>query len=155
MSVFTPSGALISIGGAQLYTVGGLHPERVSFASEARFPAHATPSGLSYQRTGIGEQSLTIEAQTAPHVFGGLDAYAVLRAYHEIQAMVPLVRLQGAYLGLSSGLVVIQSLESDEEKIHPFTGVGRRVDVILGLLIMPQSLAGVDRSGILGFGGFL
>lgn len=154
MSVFRPVGALISIGGAVLYTVGGLNPQRLARASEARFPAHAIPAGLSYQATGLGERSLSIEAQTTPQVMGGMDAYAILEAIHEAQAVVPLIRLSGNYLGQASGLYVIQSLECDEEKLHPFDGVGRQVDVTIGLIKMPQSLAGVDRRLIVSFGGF-
>lgn len=155
MSVFQPNGALIAIGGAILYTVGGLNPQRLSFSSEARFPAQPIPGGLSYQKTGLGEQSLTIEATTWPHVMGGLDAYAVLQAHHQSQSVVPMVRMRGNFLGLVSGLCVIQTLESDEEKMHPFDGVGRRVDVTLGLLFVPQSLSGSLRDQVTSFGALL
>ncbi|KQV31620.1 hypothetical protein ASC97_19890 [Rhizobium sp. Root1203] len=153
MSVFEPVGALISIGGAILYTVGGLNPQRLAFSSEARFPAHATPSGLLYQKTGLGERSLSIEATTFPHVMGGLDNYAILTAHHQSQATVPLVRLKGNYLGLVSGLCVIQSLEADEEKLHPFDGVGRQIDVTIGILMMPAGIAA--GSNISSLGGLL
>lgn len=136
MSAFKPNGALISIGGAVLYTIG-LNPQRISASSEARFPAHPTPSGLSYQKTGIGERSLTIEATTMPHVFGGMDAYGILEAHHLSQNTVPFIRLQRNYKGLSGGLCVIQTLETDEEKLHPFDGIGRQIDVSIGLLLLP------------------
>ena len=153
--VFKPNGALIAIGGAVLYTVGGLNPQRVSFASEARFPGHAVPEGMIYQRTGLGMQTISIEAKTFPHVMGGLDAYAVLRAHHEAQAVVPFIRLRGNYLGQSSGLCVIETMEADEERLHPFDGVGRQVDVMLGLILMPANLSTIDPMRIAGFGGFL
>lgn len=155
MSVFAPVGALLSIGGATLFTIGGLNPQRLSYASEARFPAHAIPAGLSYQKTGLGMQTMTVEAVTAPHVMGGMDAFAMLKAYHEMQATVPFIRMSGNFLGLANGLCVIETFEYDEEKLHPFDGIGRRIDVVLNLIMLPQSLAGVDRTGILGFGGLL
>ncbi|APO76121.1 hypothetical protein AM571_CH03327 [Rhizobium etli 8C-3] len=154
MSVFNPTGALISIGGAILYTVGGLNPQRLAFSSEARFPAHPIPAGIAYQATGLGEQSLSIEARTFPHVMGGLDAYAVLEAHHKSQSTVPVIRLKGNFMGLVSGLYVIQSLETDEEKLHPFDGVGRIVDVNIGLLKMPDSF-GSSGGIISGFGALL
>ncbi|MDM9647765.1 phage tail protein [Rhizobium sp. S163] len=153
MSVFKPVDALISIGGAILYTVGGLNPQRLAFSSEARFPSHATPRGLHYQATGLGERSLSIEAKTFPHVMGGLDAYALLTAIHQSQAVVPLVRLKGNYLGLVSGLCVIQSLEADEERLHPFDGVGRQVDVTIGILMMPAGIT--NGSDVFSLGGLL
>lgn len=138
MSVLKETGALISIGGALLYTIG-LNPQRITTASEARFPAHAIPGGLHYQATGLGERSTTIEATTWPHVTGGMDAYALLRAHHEMQATVPLIRLSGNLRGLPSGLCVIQTLEADEERLHPFDGVGRQIDVAIGLIMMPAT----------------
>jgi len=155
VSVFNPVGALISIGGAVLYTVGGLNPQRLASSSEARFPAHPTASGMFYQRTGLGERSLSIEARTYPHVMGGLDAYAVLTAHHERQSVVPLIRLRGNYQGLVSGLCVISTLEADEEKLHPFDGVGRQIDVTIGLLMMPTNFSGFDASNISSFGALL
>jgi len=154
MSVFSPVHALISIGGAVLYTVGGLNPQRLASSSEARFPAHPTPSGLFYQKTGLGERSLSIEARTYPHVMGGLDAFAVLQAHHQAQSVVPLIRLKGNYQGLVSGLCVISTLDADEEKLHPFDGVGRIIDVTIGLLMMPANTSGFA-ANISSFGALL
>ena len=140
MSVFRPNGALVSIGGAILYTIG-LNPQRISYASEARFPAHPIPSGLRYQKTGAGAQTVMIEATTFPHVVGGMDAWAILKAHHRNQSTVPYIRLRGNYLGEASGLCVIETLDADEERLHPFDGVGRKVDVTLGLILLPYSLA--------------
>ena len=153
MSAFKETGALLSIGGAILYTIG-LNPQRISTASEARFPAHAVPSGLHYQKTGLGERSVTIEATTWPHVTGGMDAWAILDAHHKMQATVPLIRLSGQYRGLSSGLCVIQTLEADEEKLHPFDGVGRQIDVAIGLIMMPERSFFLGSTiGLANFGG--
>jgi phage protein U len=150
---FKATGALISIGGAVLNIIG-LNPQRLSFSSEARFPGHPTPSGMSYQKTGLGPQTLTIEAKTFPHVMGGLDAYALLKVHHELQSVVPFLRLRGNYLGQASGLVGIETLETDEERLHPFDGVGREVDVTVGLILFPfRSLQTMDLTRLRGFGG--
>ena len=150
---FKTTGPLISIGGAVLHVIG-LNPQRLSFTSEARFPAHPTPSGMSYQKTGLGPQTLTIEAKTFPHVTGGLDAYALRKVHHEMQSIVPYLRLRGNYLGQASGLVGIETLDTDEERLHPFDGVGREVDVTVGLILFPFStLSGMDLGRIRGFGG--
>lgn len=137
MAVFAPNGALISIGGAILYTVG-LSPQRLTHASESRVPGHAVQAGMDYQVTGMGERSIIIDAQTWPHVTGGLDALAILNMHHSTQAVVPFIRLKGNYLGLSDGMVVVQSLEVDETKLHPHDGVGRIVDVVVRLIKMPM-----------------
>ena len=155
MSVFRPNGALISIGGAILYTVGGLNPQRISFTSEARYPGHAIPSGMAYQKTGLGPQSLVIEAKTFPHVMGGLDAYGILLAHHQAQTIVPLIRLHGNYLGQASGLCAIETLDADEERLHPFDGIGREIDVSIGLLMTPTAFSGLKRALIAGFGGII
>ncbi len=151
MSVFSPVDPLISIGGAVLYTIGGLNPQRITHVSEARFPAHAIPSGLAYQKTGLGERSKTIEARTMPHVMGGMDAFALLELHHSRQDTVPFIRMSKNFLGLSDGYCVIQALEYDEDKLHPYDGVGRVIDVTLGLLMLTApsvlSLAGLYRGG--------
>ena len=138
MSVFRPNGALVSIGGAILYTVGGLNPQRITTSSESRVPGHPVPAGLDYQLTGMGEKTTTLEARTMPHIIGGLDALAILQAHHESQAQVNYIRLHANYVAsLSAGPVVIQALEADEEHMHPHDGVGRVVDVTLTLIHMP------------------
>lgn len=138
MTVFQPNGPLISIGGAVLYTIGGLNPQRLSHSSEARFPAHPTPAGIAYQKTGLGARTKTIEAKTAPHVMGGLDAYAILERHHRAQSTVPFLRFSNNFVGLVDGLCVIETMDTDEERLHPFDGVGRIVDVTLGLVMLPM-----------------
>lgn len=140
MSALKPAHPLISIGGAMLSTIG-LNPQRVSYSSEARFPAHPVQAGLRYQKTGAGAQRIMIEAQTYPHVIGGLDAYAMIKAYHRAQMAVPYMRLRGNYLGQADGICVIETLDADEERLHPFDGVGRVIDVTLGLILLPMTSA--------------
>lgn len=138
MSAMIPNGALISIGGAMLTTIG-LSPQRLSYSSSARWPAHPVAAGLAYQKTGADAEHLTIEAETYPHVVGGLDAYAIIKAIHRSQAVVPLIRLRGNYLGEATGYCGIDTLDADEEKLHPFDGIGRKVQVTVGLIILPVS----------------
>ncbi len=136
MSALIPNGALISIGGAMLTTIG-LSPQRLSYSSSVRFPAHPVAAGLFYQKTGADAEHLTIEAETYPHVVGGLDAYAIIKAIHRSQAIVPLIRLRGNYLGEATGYCGIETLDVDEERLHPFDGIGRKVQVSVGLIIFP------------------
>lgn len=151
MSAFVNHGALLSIGGATLYTIG-LNPQRLSFSSAARFPAHATQDGLLYQKTGMGARTLSIEATTLPHIMGGMDAYQLLLIHHRAQAIVPFLRLRGNYLAEASGMCVIETLEADEEKLHPADGIGRKVDVSIGLIMMPDAMTLTDRSRVAGIG---
>ncbi|MCY1705469.1 phage tail protein [Pannonibacter sp. SL95] len=148
------AGALFSIGSAILYTVG-LNPQRLSYASDARFPAHPVQGGIAYQITGAGQERLTIEAVTFPHVVGGLDALALLKGYHRAQSIVPYVRLRGNYLGESGGMVAIETLDYDEERLHPFDGVGRQIDVSLGLLLLPAESYLGQTGRIADLGGLL
>lgn len=46
----------------------------------------------------------------------------------------PFIRLGPNYLGEMMGLVVIRNLSIDEDRLHPFTGIGRRVDLSAELL---------------------
>lgn len=154
MSALKSYGALMSIGGAILYTIG-LNPQRISYSSTARFPVHPVQAGFRVQATGADAERVTLEAQTFPHVVGGLDAYAILKAHHRAQSVVPYVRLRGNYLGDVSALCVIETIDTDEERLHPFDGVGRKVDVSLGLLLLPPSAALGGGINIINFGGLL
>lgn len=124
---------LISIGGARLRAFG-LKPLRISRHSEARFPGSPTFYDMDYQETGQGERVSHIEAETMPHVFGGLDALAILEALHLSRRAVLLLRMSGNFLAVNQGLVVVRSLDVDEEGLHPADGVGRKVAVQAELL---------------------
>ncbi|WP_020179773.1 phage tail protein [Methylopila sp. M107] len=124
---------LIAVGSAVLRVIG-MNPQRVTTSSETRAPGKATFGGMDYQLTGVGEQTTTIEAETFPHVVGGLDALEWLTRHHEAADEVNLIRLGSNYLGLMEARVVIRTLEVDEDRIHPFTGVGRRVGCTVELL---------------------
>lgn len=154
MSALANAGALLSIGGAILYTVG-LNPQRLSYSSEARFPAHATQGGMRYQKTGAGDERMTIEAVTFPHVVGGLDALAILKGLHRSQMIAPMIRLRGNYLGLPAGLCVIETLDYDEERLHPVDGIGRQVEVQAGLILLPPSSYLRAAGNIASIGSFL
>lgn len=124
---------LCSIGRSKLKVIG-LNPQRLSSESEARVPGAATWVGMDYQKTGLGERRTKIEARTAPHVFGGLDALAWLILHHEAQDTVNFIRLGSGFLGQFKGEVTIRALYYDETKLHPNDGVGRIVDVEIDLL---------------------
>ncbi len=62
---------------------------------------------------------------------GGLDAVAILKGLHRAQLMAPMTRLRGNYLGLADGLCVIETMDYDEERLHPVDGIGREVSVSL------------------------
>lgn len=132
---------LISIGKAKLKT-WGLTPQVISTSSEGRVPGHATFSGMDYQLTGLGEKVTNIEAVTHPQVMGGMDSLGWLIQQHEAQSAINFIRLGANFLGSLQGLVVIRTLEYDEESIHPFTGVGRKVEVALELLHVGGGLGG-------------
>lgn len=118
--------SLVSIGGAILKVVG-LNPQKIGQRSESRVAGKATFAGMDYQLTGMGEERVRLAFQTAPLLMDGLDAVEVLRLLHRQQAVVPWLRMGSAYAGSVMGLVVVQSLDVDEERLHPFTGVARIV----------------------------
>jgi phage protein U len=118
--------SLIAVGGAILRVIG-LNPQKIGARSESRVPAKPTFSGMDYQLTGLGEERIRLEFATVPLVMGGLDTLEILRGIHRDQTIVPYLRLGAAYAATLQGLVVVQSLDTDEDRIHPFTGVGRLV----------------------------
>lgn len=124
---------LLSIGGARLKNIG-LKPVRLGRRFEARFPGAPTFTGMDYQETGRGEQTTTIDAETLPHFLGGMDALALLEAHHLARTAVLFLRMSGHFLAVNQGLVVIRSLDIDEENLHPADGVGRQVRVQAELL---------------------
>ena len=118
--------ALVAVGGAVLQVIG-LNPQRIGAESESRVPGKATFTGMDYQLTGMGERSTRLEFATWPQVIGGLDTLGMLEVQHNAQAVVPYIRLGANWLGTLQGFVVIRRLSIDEERLHPFTGVGRVV----------------------------
>lgn len=118
--------SLVSIGGAVLKVVG-LNPVRLGQRSESRVPVKPTFEGVDHQLTGMGEERLRLQFLTAPLIMDGLDVLELLRLLHREQAVVPWLRLGAAYAATVEGMVVIQSLDVDEERLHPFTGVARIV----------------------------
>lgn len=126
---------IISIGKARLKVVG-LNPQRLTEQSEARLPAHPTFKGMDYQKTGMGERTVRHEVMTVPHILGGLDAMGWLRAQHEAQTTVNYWRLGSNFLGTRAGSVQVRELTSDEERFHPFTGIGRILRAEIGLVFV-------------------
>lgn len=125
--------SLAAIGNAQLKVVG-LNPQGIGRASEVRIPGKPTFKGMDYQRTGRGEKVTTIDAVTFPQVVGGMDAVGWIIRHHETLEPVQYIRLGSNYLGEVIGLVIVRNLTIDEDRLHPFTGVGRKVEVSAELL---------------------
>ena len=125
--------SLLSIGKAVLKVVG-LNPQRIGTDSEARVPGIPTWGGMDYQTTGMGPKHTRLEAVTYPHVIKGLDAVDWLRQHHEKQEAVNYQRLGSALSGRLIGRVRIDHLFVDETHLHPFDGVGRKVNVEVNLI---------------------
>lgn len=137
--------SLVSVGGAVLRVVG-LNPQRIGSRSESRVASRPTFAGMDHQLTGMGERRVRLAFSTVPHVAGGMDTLAILRAMHQGQMVVPYLRL-GKYLTASLlGLVVVQSLDIDESRLHPMTGVGRVVSGEAELILLNE--ASVVSAGI-------
>lgn len=128
---------LITLGGAHLKLIG-LRPTRISRRSEVGIPGAPTFRGMVYQSTGIRERTATIEARTLPHVFGGMDALAILEANHFARKAVQYLRMTSNFLAVNQGLVVIRTLDIDEENLHPADGVGREVSVSAELVYIDE-----------------
>jgi len=141
----------ISVGRAQLRPTG-LIARGMQTVSEGRVPGRATFSGMDYQLTGLGEKVTTIEAVTYPLVTDGLDALGWLQMHHEQQAVVNYLRLGKFYLGQLVGSVVIRNLDVAEDAPHPFTGVGRKVEVAMELVHVGPGINATDLAGQF-FGG--
>lgn len=137
---------LVSIGGARLERLG-LNPGRLSMRAEARVPGTATWYATDYQFTGLGDQTVTIQARTLPHFMGGLDAITTLLAHLRSNRPVNYIRMGRNFAASIGGLVGLKSLQVDEERLHPADGVGRIVEVQIELVLVSDT----GRA----FGGFL
>lgn len=128
---------LLSVGGARLRAIG-LRPVQISRRSERRVPGSPTFYDMDYQETGAGERVTALSAETLPHVFGGLDAISMLEAHHLSGTAVMFLRMSRNFLTRNLGLVVIRTLDIDEETLHPRDGIGRHVRVEAELLHVDQ-----------------
>ncbi len=137
--------SLVSVGGAVLKVVG-LNPSGIGQRSESRVPGKPTFRGMDYQLTGMGEERIRLRFITAPLIMDGLDVIEVLRLLHRQQAVVPWLRMGSGYAASVMGLVVVQSLDVDEERLHPFTGVARIVHGECEMVVVGD--AGAAMSGV-------
>lgn len=128
---------LVTLGGAHLKLIG-LRPTRLSRRSEVGVPGASTFRGMVYQDTGIRERTAMIEARTLPHVFGGMDALSVLEGIHFARKAVQYLRMTSNFRAVNQGLVVVRSLDVDEENLHPADGVGREVTVSAELVYVDE-----------------
>lgn len=109
---------LCAIGDAVLEAVG-LSPVSFGYRSEAHWPAHMMFDDKPfYQSTGLGERVYALRLAARPHVMGGLEQWAILKAHHEAQDVVTYMRLSGL-VGLIGPDVAITSIGQTEEKIAP------------------------------------
>lgn len=142
--------SLIALGAAVLEVVG-LNPQKIGSRSESRVPVKATFESVDHQLTGMGEKTIRLEFATVPLIMGGLDTLAVIRSIHESQTIVPYLRLGAHYAATLEGLVVVRSLDVDEERLHPLTGVGRIVHGEAELVLV-GGVSGAGMDTIIGTG---
>lgn len=133
---------LCAIGNAILEVIG-LNPQRIGYRSEARWPEQAVfDDEPFYQPTGMGPRIITLHLAARPHVMGGMENYAALKAHHEAQDVVPYIRLAAGLVGEVAAEVAIQRLSHEEEKLAP-DGVGRRHEFDVELLIVGRMAGGL------------
>lgn len=122
--------ARISLGNAKLKVIG-LNPQRVTDEREARVVSRPTFSGMSHQKTGPGDTIISLEVLTVPLVFGGLDALEWLKVHLARQDTVNYWRMHANFRGQRVGAFCLTAVSSEEEHIHPFTGVGRKITALV------------------------
>ena len=133
---------LAAIGPATLEVIG-FNPQGFEYKSEARWPGQGVfNGGIVYQRTGMGEQSITVRLACRPHVMGGLNEYALLKAVHEAQEVVPFIRLGMGMVADVMGDVFVRNLSHQEEKIAP-DGMGWRHEFEAELVLAGREIGGV------------
>ena len=123
----------ISLGNAKLKVIG-LTPQRLTDEREARVVSRPTFEGMDHQKTGPGDIIVSLEVVTVPLVFGGLDALEWLKRHLNDQDTVNYFRMEANYLGRLVGQVCLTSVSSDEERFHPWTGIGRKVSAYVEFL---------------------
>ena len=90
---------LCAIGDAILEVIG-LNPQRFEYRSEANWPSQPVFDGEPfYQPTGMGPRVQQLRLAARPHVMGGMENYAILKAHHEAQDVVDYIRFAGGYVG--------------------------------------------------------
>lgn len=133
---------LCAIGDAVLEVIG-LNPRRFDYRSRANWPSQPVfDSEPFYQPTGMGPRILHLHLAARPHVMGGLDQYAILKAHHEAQDVVGYIRLAAGYVGEVAGDVAITDLGHTEEKLAP-DGIGRRHEFDIELTFVGRRAGGL------------
>jgi len=116
---------LAAIGSAVLEVIG-FNPVEFAYRSEALWPDEKVFGREPlYQPTGMGERCLTLRCAARPHLMGGLDSYAALKAHQERQDVVVYIRMAAGLVGEVAGMVFIRTLGHKEERLAP-DGRGRR-----------------------------
>jgi phage protein U len=134
---------LAAIGPAILETIG-FNPQGFDYRSNARWPGQGVfGGGIVYQRTGMGEEAVTVRLACRPHVMGGLGQYAVLKQVHQLQQVVPFIRLGMGMTADMLGDVAVRDVSHHEEKIAP-DGLGYRHEFEAELLFVGREITGVS-----------
>jgi phage protein U len=127
------SGALIALGAAVLEVIG-LNPQGIEWEKDYHWPGRPIFGGSPlYQPTGFGDETLTLQLATRPHIMGGLDQWAILQAQADALLPIPYIRLNGDLSGSFMGNVGIIRLSSWERKLAP-DGMGYRWEFSVKLL---------------------
>lgn len=108
-----------AIGRATIEIIG-FNPTEFGYRSEAVWPDEQIFGREPlYQPTGMGERVLNGRCACRPHITGGLENYAALKAHHERQDVVPFIRLGAGLVGEVQGMVFVRTLGHTEAKLAP------------------------------------
>lgn len=129
----------IALIGSSVVDVIGINPLGFSENMEANFALHRVFGADIYvQPVGGGENVETLNLACRPHVHGGLNNYLLLKELCGTRMPVPFIRMAGL-VGSYSGLVVIQRISREENRIAP-TGIGYRWEFNIELLYVGQNI---------------
>ncbi len=129
----------IALIGSSVVDVLGINPLGFSENMEANFVRHRVfGADLYVQPVGGGENVETLNLACRPHVYGGLENYVLLKELCRSRLPVPFIRMSGL-VGSYSGLVVIQSISREENRIAP-TGIGYRWEFTVELLYVGRNI---------------
>lgn len=137
---------IVMMIGAAVFRVIGAGPTKITDKRSANWPEQEVFGGEPFiQPTGLGARTLSLSIATRPHELGGLDAFALLKAYRDALEPQPVLRLTlGAGLapgGDYLGLWAVTSFEHEESKIAP-SGIGWRHEGTLELKALGELATG-------------
>lgn len=134
--------------GAAVFERIGLNPTGFKRVQQATLAEHQVFDDVPfYQPTAMGSRKITVELATRPHIFGGLQNIAILRAQQKALAIVPFMRLYGVQTGLVfpvgqfDGDVFIDEISETESKLAP-DGIGYRHEFTVELTLVGARAGG-------------